>query len=58
MMSTCSLAIDRAKLWGGSCRLMAITVDSQAERDYLARLAAALKLPAEAVAHIQAKLAG
>jgi uncharacterized membrane protein YebE (DUF533 family) len=38
--------------------LMAITVDSQAERDYLARLAAALKLPAEAVAHIQAKLAG
>jgi uncharacterized membrane protein YebE (DUF533 family) len=38
--------------------LMAITVDSQAERDYLARLAAALKLPAEAVAHIRAKLGG
>ena len=38
--------------------LMAITVDSQAERDYLARLAAALRLPPEAVAHIQAKLAG
>ncbi len=37
--------------------LMAITVDSAAERDYLARLATALRLPAEAVAHIQAKLA-
>ena len=36
--------------------LMAITVDSPAERDYLTRLAAALRLPPEAVAHIQARL--
>jgi uncharacterized membrane protein YebE (DUF533 family) len=38
--------------------LMAITIDSQAERDYLARLATALKLPPQAAAHIQAKLGG
>jgi len=37
--------------------LMAITVDSQAERDYLARLAAALRLPPDAVALVQARLA-
>jgi uncharacterized membrane protein YebE (DUF533 family) len=49
-------AQEAAEVYAAS--LMAITVDSPAERDYLARLAAALKLPPEAVAHIQAKLAG
>ncbi|MFC7475629.1 DUF533 domain-containing protein [Dankookia sp. GCM10030260] len=47
---------EAAEIYAAS--LLAITVDSQAERDYLARLAAALKLPAEAVAHIRQKLAG
>ena len=47
---------EAAEIYAAS--LLAITVDSAAERDYLARLATALHLPAEAVAHIQAKLAG
>jgi uncharacterized membrane protein YebE (DUF533 family) len=47
---------EAAEIYAAS--LMAITIDSQAERDYLARLAAALKLPPQAAAHIQAKLAG
>ena len=49
-------AQEAAEVYAAS--LMAITVDSPAERDYLARLAAALQLPPETVAHIQAKLAG
>jgi uncharacterized membrane protein YebE (DUF533 family) len=47
---------EAAEIYAAS--LLAITVDSQAERDYLARLAVALRLPPEAVTHIQAKLGG
>ncbi|MGI4953143.1 MAG: tellurite resistance TerB family protein [Janthinobacterium lividum] len=36
--------------------LMAITVDTQAERDYLAQLAAALHLPDSVVSHVHASL--
>jgi len=36
--------------------LMAITVDTQAERDYLAQLAAALRLPDSVVSHVHASL--
>jgi uncharacterized membrane protein YebE (DUF533 family) len=47
-------AQEAAEIYAAS--LMAITVDSQAERDYLARLATALRLPPDAATHIQARL--
>jgi uncharacterized membrane protein YebE (DUF533 family) len=47
-------AQEAAELYAAS--LMAIEVDSVAERDYLARLAAALQLPPEARQHIHATL--
>jgi len=45
---------EAAEIYAAS--LLAITVDSEAERDYLARLAAALRLPPNAAAHIQGRL--
>lgn len=45
---------EAAEIYAAS--LLAITVDSPAERNYMAGLAAALALPPEAVAHIQARL--
>ena len=36
--------------------LMAVTVDTQAERDYLAQLAEALRLPPDVVSHVQSSL--
>jgi uncharacterized membrane protein YebE (DUF533 family) len=47
---------DAAEIYAAS--LVAITVDSDAERDYLAKLAAALQIPPQVAAHIQATLAG
>jgi uncharacterized membrane protein YebE (DUF533 family) len=47
---------DAAEIYAAS--LMGITVDSDAERDYLAKLAAALQIPPPVAAHIQATLAG
>jgi uncharacterized membrane protein YebE (DUF533 family) len=45
---------DAAEVYAAS--VLAITVDTQAEKDYLARLAGALRLSPDAVAHIHATL--